>query len=89
MKNPINMTPQELIENGFDGPLRPCVTKLINQKYEGEKIFGAFKIGKLRPTKIHFNNLPVFLTENDELVYCTEKMAERIEERLNQLKMGV
>jgi len=89
MKHPINMAPQELIENGFDRPVNIHATKLINQKYEGEKIFGALKIGKLRPTRIYFNNMPVFLTENGKLVFCEAQMAERIEERLNLIKMGV
>jgi len=85
MKNPINMTPQELIENGFDGPRVPCVEKL-----NGGKIIGASKIGKLKPTNaITMRGKPVFLTEKGELVSCETKMAERIEERLNQLKMGV
>ncbi len=83
MKNPINMTPAELIENGFDRPVNIHVTKL-----DGEKISGSLKIGKLTATKITCDGLPVFRTERDELVSCEAKMAERIEERLNQLKMG-
>jgi hypothetical protein len=84
MKNPINMTPQELIENKFDGPLKPCVTKL-----SGKQIFGWSNIGKLKPTNaITMRGKPVFLNEKGQLVYCEAKMAKRIEERLNQLKMG-
>jgi len=78
------MTPQELIENGFDGLLKPCVTKL-----SGKQIFGWSNIGNLKPTNaITMRGKPVFLNENDELVSCETKMAQRIEERLNLIKMG-
>jgi hypothetical protein len=65
--------------------MRIHVTKL-----NGEQVFGSLNIGKLTPTNIiRIDGKPVFLTENDELVYCETEMHERIEERLNQLKMGV
>ncbi len=81
MKNPINMTPQELIENGFDRPKIPCVEKLNR-----EKITGAFKIGKLRKTPSFLRGKPVFLTESGELVICEAKVAKRINQRLEDLK---
>jgi len=83
MKNPINMTPAELIENGFDRPVNFHVTKL-----NGEKIFGSLNIGKLRRLDkvITSSQKPVFLNENDELVYCEAKMAKRINQRLEELK---
>lgn len=77
------MTPAELIENGFDGPVRIHVTKL-----NGEKIFGSLNIGKLRKTALIRDNKPVYLTESGYLVTSDNKMIERIEERLKQLKMG-
>lgn len=65
--------------------MRIHVTKL-----NGEQIFGSLNIGKLTPTNIiRIDGKPVYLNENDELVYCEAKMAKRIEERLKQLKMGV
>jgi uncharacterized protein YlzI (FlbEa/FlbD family) len=65
--------------------MRIHVTKL-----NGEQIYGSLNIGKLTPTNIiRIDGKPVFLNENDELVYCEPEMHERIEERLNQLKMGV
>lgn len=65
--------------------MRIHVTKL-----NGEQVFGSLNIGKLTPTNIiRIDGKPVFLNENDELVYCEAKMAKRIEERLKQLKMGV
>jgi len=83
MKNPINMTPAELIENGFDRPARIHVTKI-----NGEKIFGSLNIGKLRHLErvITSSKKPVFMTENNELVYCEMEMAKRINQRLEDLK---
>ncbi len=75
------MTPAELIENGFDGLKIPCVEKL-----DGKKITGAFKIGKLRKTPSFLRGKSVFLTENGDLVICESKMAERINQRLKELK---
>lgn len=64
--------------------MRIHVTKL-----NGEQVFGSLNIGKLIPTNIiRIDRKPVFLNENDELVYCEARMAKRIEERLNLLKRG-
>lgn len=84
MKNPINMTPQELIENGFDRPINTHVTRL-----DGERIFGAFEIGRLKPTNGDTKGgKPIFLTEKGQFVYCEPEMAKRINERLNLLTGG-
>lgn len=63
--------------------MRIHVTKL-----NGEQIFGSLNIGKLRKTALIRYNKQVYLTESGYLVTSDNKMIERIEERLKQLKMG-
>lgn len=56
----------------------PTVTKL-----EGSKVYGALNIGKLTPINIMtIDNEPVFLNEKDELVYCSDEVFQKVNERL-------
>ena len=56
-------------------------------KLNGEQIFGSLNIGKLKSANaITMRGKPVFLNESGELVICETKMAERINQRLEELK---
>jgi len=57
--------------------MRIHVTKL-----NGQEIFGSLNIGKLERTDlVSITGVPVFKTESGELVYCSESMLKRIQER--------
>lgn len=58
--------------------MRIHVTKLSSQ----EQVFGSLNIGKLARTNlVTIKGHPVFRNEEGVLVYCSEEMLARIEER--------
>lgn len=63
--------------------LRIHATKLKT----GEQVFGSLNIGELSETGLKtFKNEPVYKNESGEIFYCSEKMKERINERIKILQ---
>lgn len=56
------------------------------KKLDGQNVYGSLNIGELKATNIvHISGNPCFFM-NDELVYCSLEMYQRINERLQCLK---
>lgn len=52
-----------------------------------EQVFGSLNIGELSETGLKtVKNQPVYKNESGELFYCSEKMRQRINERIRILQ---